>query len=92
MIVVGVKELKNNLSRYLAKVRAGEEIQVTDRGRPIARIEGEGRSRNPLRQALGPLVEEGVVVLPTRPLRREPDLPEASAGPALSDLVVEDRR
>ena len=35
---VGVRELKNQLSRYLDRVKAGEEITVTDRGRPIARL------------------------------------------------------
>jgi prevent-host-death family protein len=35
---VGVRELKAKLSEYLGKVKAGEVITVTDRGRPIARI------------------------------------------------------
>lgn len=35
---VGVAELKARLSEYLARVRAGEEIIVADRGRPIARL------------------------------------------------------
>ncbi len=38
MVTVGVAELKAKLSEYLARVRAGEEVVVTDRGRPIARI------------------------------------------------------
>ncbi len=33
---VGVRELKQNLSRYLDRVAAGEIVQVTDRGRPKA--------------------------------------------------------
>lgn len=33
-----VAELKASLSRYLARVKAGEEVIVTERGRPIARI------------------------------------------------------
>jgi len=40
MISAGIKELKNNLSRLLVRVKAGEEILITDRGRPIARIFG----------------------------------------------------
>ncbi len=35
---VGVAELKNNLSRYLRAVEAGEEVEVADRDRAIARI------------------------------------------------------
>jgi prevent-host-death family protein len=35
---VGVRELKQQLSRYLDRVAAGEEITVTDRGRAKARL------------------------------------------------------
>lgn len=35
---VGIRELKSHLSQYLAKVRAGEVVVVTDRGEPVARI------------------------------------------------------
>ena len=35
---VNVAELKNQLSRYLKQVRAGEEIVVRDRNLPIAKL------------------------------------------------------
>lgn len=35
---VGVRELKANLSEYLARAAAGEEIIVTDRNRPVVRL------------------------------------------------------
>jgi len=38
MKAVNIAELKNNLSLYLKKVRAGEEIIVADRNVPVARI------------------------------------------------------
>ncbi|MBI4027957.1 MAG: toxin-antitoxin system, antitoxin component [Verrucomicrobia bacterium] len=38
MKAVGIKVLKNNLSRYLREVRAGELIWVTDRDEVIAEI------------------------------------------------------
>lgn len=34
----GVADLKARLSEYLARVKAGEEVLVTDRGKPIARL------------------------------------------------------
>ncbi|HEX2742615.1 MAG TPA: type II toxin-antitoxin system prevent-host-death family antitoxin [Rubrobacter sp.] len=34
----GVAQLKARLSEYLARVRAGEEVLVTDRGQPVARL------------------------------------------------------
>jgi prevent-host-death family protein len=35
---VGIAELKARLSEYLARVQAGEELIVADRGKPVARI------------------------------------------------------
>ena len=40
---VGVAELKNSLSRHLRAVEAGEEVEVTDRDRAIARLVPVGR-------------------------------------------------
>lgn len=33
---IGVKELRQHASRYLAKVKAGESVQVTERGELVA--------------------------------------------------------
>jgi prevent-host-death family protein len=38
MRTVNIADLKNNLSAYLERVRAGEELLVKDRNRPIARL------------------------------------------------------
>ena len=38
MRAVNIADLKNNLSRYLKEVRAGSEVVVKDRNKPIARI------------------------------------------------------
>jgi prevent-host-death family protein len=38
MKTAAVSELKASLSEYLAMVKAGEEVIVTDRGKPVARI------------------------------------------------------
>ena len=35
---VAVRELKARLSEYLAMVKAGEEVVVTGRGKPVARL------------------------------------------------------
>jgi len=36
---VGVRELRQNLSVYLRRVKMGERLTVTDRGRVVARLE-----------------------------------------------------
>ncbi len=33
---IGVRELRQNASRYLKRVEAGEDFQVTQRGKPVA--------------------------------------------------------
>jgi prevent-host-death family protein len=36
---VGVRELRQNLSVYLRRVKAGQRLEVTERGQPVARLE-----------------------------------------------------
>ena len=38
MSAASVSELKANLSRYLREVRRGGEVQILDRGAPVARL------------------------------------------------------
>ena len=38
MQIAAVSGLKASLSEYLVKVKAGEDLLITDRGRPIAKI------------------------------------------------------
>jgi len=38
MLRIGVRELRQHASRYLAQVAAGESVEVTDRGRLVARL------------------------------------------------------
>lgn len=45
MVTVGIRELKNRLSKYLRMVRAGELVQVTDRGTVVAEIRAPGAPR-----------------------------------------------
>lgn len=35
---VGIRELRQNASEYVRRAEAGEIIEVTDRGRPVARL------------------------------------------------------
>ena len=49
---IGVRELRQNASRYLARVANGEAIEVTDRGRPIARLVPVPSGENALTELL----------------------------------------
>jgi prevent-host-death family protein len=35
---IGVRELRQNASRFLARVERGETLEITDRGRPVAML------------------------------------------------------
>ena len=86
-VEVGVRDLKNNLSRYLDQVEAGVEVVVTDRGRPIARLNGID---DVPRDKLAALIDAGLVRPPTSKVRQRP-VPLRSDG-AVSELVAEQRR
>lgn len=58
MISVGIKELKQKLSGYVDKVRRGEEIVITDRGKEVALVIPVSRERNAVKH----LVESGKAV------------------------------
>jgi prevent-host-death family protein len=36
MVSIGIRELRQRASKYIAMVRRGDTVQVTDRGRPVA--------------------------------------------------------
>jgi prevent-host-death family protein len=82
---VGVRELRNNLSRYLDRVRDGNELIVTDRGHAIARVVPIGSQRT-----LDRLIAEGIVT-PAREKRRGVPKPIRTKS-TVSDLVGEQRR
>jgi prevent-host-death family protein len=81
-----VRELKNNLSRYLDRVQLGEEIIVTEHGRPVARLSSLDHPSDRLAE----LVASGAV-RPPRSERRRPVRRIKTKGP-VSDLVAEQRR
>jgi prevent-host-death family protein len=83
---VGVRELKASLSRYLARVREGETIEVTDRGRPVARIVPVG-----IPEDLARLMAEGKVTWSGRPFRPPKKVFKLKPGPPISDYISEDR-
>jgi prevent-host-death family protein len=88
---VGIRELRQNLSVYLRRVAAGERLEVTERGRPVAQLVPLPDASDPLarlaargrlaRRASGRLADLGP------PVRVTPALPLADA----LDAVREDR-
>jgi len=84
---VAVSELRAHLSAWLERVRAGQEIVVTDRGVPVARILGLTTA-----STLERLTEQGVIARPVcqkRPVAT--DRPRARSRRPVSEIVSEQR-
>jgi len=82
---VGVRELRQNLSRYLVKVKEGESFIVTERGREVARLTPSGPTDSPVAR----LVAERGATMPSGNLLarvRESDTPPAVGPPSLQVL------
>ena len=86
---VGVRELKNHLSSYLDRVKAGEEITVTEHGRPIARLTATAPDVD--RRAA--LIEAGIVRPAPATRRRLPSQRvKLTPGDPIETLVAQQRR
>lgn len=90
MTTVGIAELKAKLSEYLAMVKGGEEILITERGKPIAKMV----QAEPMDDELERLVRKGIVRPPTKPLPDDFfDRPRPKAkGEPISQTVIRERR
>jgi prevent-host-death family protein len=74
---VTIAELKDHLSAHLRSVEAGEEIVVTDRRRPIARI-----------VRISPLASRVEIIPPRRDFAELRDLPRQRIDLGISSTVV----
>jgi len=60
MKTAAVSELKARLSEYLNQVKAGMEILITDRGKPVARLVPLSRPKD-LKESLVRMEKEGLI-------------------------------
>lgn len=93
MDTIGVRELRQNASKYLHRVAAGESITVTERGKPVAVM-------NPVPSDMGvydQLVARGELIPAERPFGEVflsdplPGKPGFSASAELDRLRDEER-
>jgi prevent-host-death family protein len=87
METIGLRELNQNPSRAVARVRAGESLLVTDRGKPVLRMVPEVESPG----VLSHMVAEGTVTAPIEvglPELIEDLLPDVNS---VTDLLLAER-
>lgn len=90
MAEVGVKELKNRLSEYLARVRGGETITVTSHGRPVAELRAVTPAKEAPEERWDRLVAEGRITPSTKPKPKVLSPPVEIPGGA-SRFILEER-
>jgi prevent-host-death family protein len=86
---VGIRELKNRLSEYVARVRTGKEVTITDRGRPVALL--RPLDAGSTADAVSDWVSRGIAAWhggKPQGSRRPPRV----AGDRAAAIVTEDRR
>jgi prevent-host-death family protein len=81
---IGVRELRQHASRYLDRVKSGETVEVTERGRLIALLVPP----EPPRDARERLIAEGRLIAASGPLR----IPQRIIAATTSEEILDDLR
>jgi prevent-host-death family protein len=85
---VAISELRAHLGDWLDRARHGQDVVVTDRGVPVARLVGVHAT-----DTIERLTREGAISPPTSIKRpRASDLPRVRSRGSVSELVGEQRR
>ena len=90
---VGIRAFRDRLTRYVARVRRGRRVVVTDRGKPVAvLVPYKGAGESPQAEArLAKLLSSGHVSPAERPFDTR-FTPVRGRGTPASRIIVESRR
>lgn len=90
MDTVSVRQLRNDVSRILRRVRAGERLIVTSNGVAVAEI-GPLQDRAS-RPTLEELIASGKVIPPRTRAKPRPARPTRFSGPMTTGQILEEHR
>ena len=85
---VAMHELKSGLSRYVAKARAGEVIEITSHDKPVARLIGVPAGSP---AGIATLVARGAATWGGGKPALHPPVVLSPGGKTLSEMLLEDR-
>ncbi len=93
MASAGVRELKDNLSRYIRRIGAGERVAVTAHGRVVAELVPPGRSAGASPASRwDELIAAGILHPPVEPGDPFQDWPDIRLPPGTAaELIDSDR-
>lgn len=87
METIGLRELNQNPSKAVARVRAGASILVTDRGKPVLRMVPVTEHATTLQR----MVAAGEARAPVESGMPDVELDLAASVESLADLLIADR-
>jgi prevent-host-death family protein len=76
MASAGIRQLKDNLSRYVRRTAAGERITITAHGRVVAELVPPGTASAPSQSPFDELIAGGAIRPPLEPGDPTEDWPE----------------
>ena len=85
MTRIGVRELRQNASRYLALVKAGETVEVTERGELVAVL----APPSPAATARERLIAEGRLIPASAPFRLPARVVPPPGAPSTAEVLDE---
>jgi prevent-host-death family protein len=88
----GVRELKDNLSRYIRRIEAGERIVVTAHGRVVAELVPPGAGHHGRISQLDRLVASGVITPAVEDGDPLEDCPEIRLPPGTAAALIDSDR
>jgi prevent-host-death family protein len=86
---VNIRELKSRLSHYLRLAKAGEAVEITDRGTPVGRTVP---TVAPVEDRIEVMARSGLLRWNKRKLKRRVPSARATGKRTVADLLVEDRK
>jgi len=90
-----ISQAKNNFSKLIARVRAGQSVLITDRGRPVARVEPIRAGDETDEQRLDRLERAGIITRGKAKLSKRffsMPRPKSQPGASVLDALLEERR
>jgi prevent-host-death family protein len=85
MVRIGVRELRQHASRYLSRVKAGETVEVTERGQLVALLVPP----DPATSSRERLVASGRLIPASRPFRLPPRVSQQPGTPDSGTVLDE---
>jgi len=85
---VNIRELKSRLSNYLRLVKAGESVEITERGTPIGRIVPTAL---PIENRMTSMAQAGLLLWNKHKLEPIAPVARVRGKRTVADLLIEDR-